>query len=571
LTQQPPSFEAMNRRQFIATGGTALGGLLLPPRVRGFEGSASSARLPPASACLSLPQTVTAKTDDRSFRLATVNRQEWGASGVRVKITSKHGALAVNIESTDAPLRSITLAWPHDHPPQARYLGDAWERAYGDLAWQRLAPKQIMPWYFLEHDGTSTRGFAVRTGCRAMCFWQAEPGAIKLVLDTRSGGAGVHLGRRRLPAAEIVTCQSGPEQSPFQATRALCHLMCRRPRLPRAPVVGSLDWYFTYGNSTARLFLEEAALFAKLTAGCGVKAFALVDSGWAPRDSHPDDPGWHDDQTRTRPFFGSMPDVATQVRQMGLVAGVWIRPLCAHPRDPAAVRLTRDHAFLDPSLPQNLERIRDLARLMRTWGFSVIKHDYTTFDLFGRWGPQLGSELTQDGWSFRHNGKTTAEIILDLYQALRQGCGDDGHLIACNALSHLSAGLTDYFRVGDDSGNNWDRARRFGPNPFAFRLPQHQAFYAIDPDCIGNLKEIPWHYNQQFIRLISESQALLQLSTRLGGIDEEQRGMLREAFRRLARPHPASVEPLDWLEHPLPARWQIGQSVVDMNWNVGNR
>jgi alpha-galactosidase len=196
----------------------------------------------------------------------------------------------------------------------------------------------------------------------------------------------------------------------------------------------------------------------------------------------------------------------------------------------------------------------------------VIKHDFTTFDILGRWGHEMGAALTNDGWTFRDNSKTTAEVILGLYQAIREGCGDDADIIACNAVSHLSAGLFEYYRVGDDSGNNFERAMKYGPNPFAFRLPQHQAFYAVDPDCIANLKEISWRYNRQFVQLIAASGALLQLSTRLGNLGDEQREVLRDACKRIGRTRQA-VEPLDWMERSIPARWRIGSSVVELTWD----
>ena len=34
------------------------------------------------------------------------------------------------------------------------------------------------------------------------------------------------------------------------------------------------------------------------------------------------------------------------------------------------------------------------------WGFELIKHDYTSYDLFGRWGFAMGADLTNPGWHF---------------------------------------------------------------------------------------------------------------------------------------------------------------------------
>ena len=421
-----------------------------------------------------------------------------------------------------------------------------------------------MPWYFMEYDGAATHGFGVKTGCRAMCYWQVDADSLKLVLDTRSGGRGVSLGNRNLRAAEIVARRGRPDESAFQATKAFCTLMCDKPLLPRRPMVGTLDWYYTYGKCTDALFISEAELFAELLDGCGVKGFALVDAGWAPGDRS----SWHEDQTTTHKDFGSIQKVAAGVRALGLAPGIWTRVLCAGPGDPDGVRLPRERRFLDPTLPENLDRIRKLIRLFRSWGFDIVKHDFTTFDIFGRWGFEMGAALTDAGWTFRDDTRTSAEVILDLYRAIREGCGEDGHLIGCNTVSHLSAGLVEYCRVGDDSGNNLERAMKYGPNPFAFRLPQHEAFYAVDPDCVGNLKDIPWKYNRQFIKLVSESGALLETSTRLGELTAEQRAALRDAYKRIGRGSPLEVEPLDWMEKTIPARWRIGGTYVEMDWDL---
>ncbi len=556
----------MNRRQFVRTAGASMGAVLLARanNPSGAKAQATGAPPPPESDILALPDEVTTKTEQEPVALASADRKNWEKKGITVRLERTELSLAVDIASPTERLESVTLAWRRPAKSAALYLGDAWERAYGDLAWKKLDAERIMPWYFMEFDGAATHGFGVKTGCRAMCYWQVDADSLKLVLDTRSGGRGVRLGERTLRAAEIVARQGRPDESSFQATKAFCRMMCDKPLLPRRPMVGTLDWYYTYGKCTEALFVAEAELFAELLEGCGVKGFALVDAGWAPGDRS----SWHEDQTTTHKDFGSIQKVATGVRALGLLPGLWTRVLCAGPKDPDDVRLPRERRFLDPSLPQNLERTRGLLRLFRSWGFDIIKHDFTTFDIFGRWGFEMGAALTDAGWTFRDDSRTSAEVILDLYRAVREGCGEDAHIIGCNTVSHLSAGLVEYCRVGDDSGNNLERAMKYGPNAFAFRLPQHEAFYAVDPDCVGNLKDIPWKYNRQFIRLVAESGALLEISTRLGGLDSGQRTALRDACKLIGRGSPLEVEPLDWMEKTIPARWRIGGRVVELDWDL---
>ncbi len=107
----------------------------------------------------------------------------------------------------------------------------------------------------------------------------------------------------------------------------------------------------------------------------------------------------------------------------------------------------------------------------------MIKHDFSTSDLCGRWGFEMGDAMTADGWAFADRSRTTAEIIIDHYRSIREAAGDDVVVLGCNTIGHLSAGIFEISRVGDDtSGQEWARTRKMGVNTLAFRLPQHGAF-----------------------------------------------------------------------------------------------
>ncbi len=80
----------------------------------------------------------------------------------------------------------------------------------------------------------------------------------------------------------------------------------------------------------------------------------------------------------------------------------------------------------------------------------LVKHDFSTYDLFGRFGPAMGARLTDDGWQFHDPTRTTAEIVLDLYREIR-AAAQDVVLIGCNTVGHLAAGLVDMQRTGDDT------------------------------------------------------------------------------------------------------------------------
>ena len=191
-----------------------------------------------------------------------------------------------------------------------------------------------------------------------------------------------------------------------------------------------------------------------------------------------------------------MAGLAAAIKQHGVRPGIWIRPLYTTAAIPESARLRASpvpgRQIIDPTVPEMLELVRqDIQRLV-TWGFDLVKHDYTCFDLLGRWGFAMGAELTGQNWHFADRTRTTAEVTLDLYRAIRASAGDR-LVIGCNTFGHLAAGLVELQRTGDDtSGRDFHRTRRMGVNTLAFRGPQHRAWFDLDADCAPITSEVPW-------------------------------------------------------------------------------
>lgn len=49
-----------------------------------------------------------------------------------------------------------------------------------------------------------------------------------------------------------------------------------------------------------------------------------------------------------------------------------------------------------------------VSRIVR-WGYRLIKHDFTTYDMFGLWGKDMGFSVTDSASSFSDRGITSAE------------------------------------------------------------------------------------------------------------------------------------------------------------------
>ncbi len=486
-------------------------------------------------------------------------------SGLKVVFTAGAQQAMVAIESPAVPVQRIHLRWKFGLREDVLALGDAWERSYGDLEWRSLQAERVLPWYALLHAEGRTSGMGVKTGAASFAFWQADTSGISLWLDVRNGGNGIVLGNRRLIAATIVQCKGGLEEDSFALAKRLCRSMAQGTPVPAKrgaqPVdilYGSNDWYYAYGQNTHDGILRDSDLVASLAPSGGVKPFTVIDDGY---------------QDTAR--FPSLPGLASAIRERGVVPGLWIRPLRAAANTPANQLLPDSRSpgrlhepgpvAYDPTIPEALHAIASVAAEACEWGFELIKHDFTTWELFGLWGSQMGASPARGNWHFNDRTRTNAEIVTALYRQLRTACGEDRIILGCNTVGHLSVGIFDASRTGDDvSGKEWERTRRTGVNTLAFRAPQHKTFYSIDADCVAITPDVPWSMTQQWMQAVVDSGTVFLISPDPKSIGPDQKQALREAFAQCAE-KPAS-EPLDWMKTRTPATWRTSSATRKYEW-----
>lgn len=556
----------MNRRNFINISGVSIAGLII-------NTSSAFANLPPQY-LLSLPDEIWINSGGQLTALFSTDKLKWTNKDVEVTLQQEALLLKVYVQSPTVSLDNIQLKWKYSSDSTAKYLGDHWERTYGDVSWQGMDANYKMPWYFMQYDGKNTNCFGVQTGTRSICFWQIKSNTIQLTLDTSSGGVGVKLGQRKLHAASIITTKSIEGERPFTTGKRFCKMMCSNPRLPKQPVYGINDWYFAYGNNSSELILQHTALLADLATDINNRPFSVIDAGWAKYSPLlPGDCCWQDDYSRPNDKFKDMGKLAIDVKELGMRPALWTRPLCAAHDDKATLLLPSIEGrndpkkpVLDPSIEENIERVKRNIALYSQWGYEMVKHDFSTYDILGKWGFEMKETITPAGWRFYDNSKTTAEIILHLYTSIREAAGSM-YLIGCNTISHLSAGLFEVNRIGDDtSGNEWERTRKMGVNTLAFRGIQHNNFYAVDADCVGLTNKVAWAKNKQWMQLLAQSGTPLLISAQPDAVGAEQKAFIKKCFTSSAKILPVG-EPLDWMETPVPARWKLDGKVVDFDWS----
>ena len=519
---------------------------------------------------LEQPDRVVAYLGDVAARRVELTRAgaRWrseGAAAVEVEIQVSKEQSSVSIVSPREPVQRVHLRWKRAFAEGCQVLGDAWERSYGDLAWLPMQAERPLPWYALVREGGVTAGVGVKVGAAAFAFWQVDADGISLWLDVRNGGNGVVLGQRMLKAATIRVVVGVREQSAFVVAKALCKALAEdvtvpamRGKLTLRAIYGSNDWYYAYGRNTRDGILRDAELMQSLAPGGEVRPFTVVDDGY---------------QDAAR--FPSMARLAEEIRGRGAVPGVWIRPLRAAEKTPEGILLpaarwraevggTAPPAY-DPTVPEGMKAVTDVAAEARGWGYELIKHDFTTFELLGQWGSQMGASPAQGSWHFNDRTRTNAEIVSELYCALRRACGEDRVIVGCNTVGHLAVGLFDAQRTGDDvSGMAWERTRRMGVNTLAFRLPQHRSFFAVDADCVPITPKVPWALTEQWLRVVAESGSVLLVSPDPRSVGAEQKAALRAAFSTCVRQ--SESEPLDWTETRAPSAWSERGSTKTYEW-----
>lgn len=557
----------MQRRNFLKTSGLSLATLLISDTLLSCHKA--------DDVILSLPDLATAIVNGRDVQLKNSGKETWIHDNLSVQLKKGKSGWLVSIHAPGISLSSVTLHWKIPAKKSSVILNDHWERTYGDVSWHQNTNGEILPWYFMENNGETTTGFGVKTGAKAFCAWQLSPGKLNLNIDTLSGGEGVKLGDRTLEAAEIVTMKSGEGESPFTATRRFMTVMCDKPRIAVAPVYGINDWYFTYGNNSHKLILEHTQLMAPMADGLKNRPFSVIDAGWFNGPiSIGRDCCFGDDMSTPNSSFSDMGKTAAEISKLGMRPAIWTRPLCGSQKAAKSKMLPlikgREAAkpVLDPTIDENREQIKNYFKLYKQWGYEMVKFDFTSDDIFGRWGFEMikAGSMTQPGWHMHDQSKTNAEIVLQLYTDIRESAGDM-YLIGCNTFSHLSAGLFELNRIGDDtSGKEWGRTRKMGVNTLAFRGVQQGAFYGADADCVGLTNLIPWAKNKQWMDLLANSGTPLFISAQPDVTKEEQKKFIKTCFSIASEKLPVG-EPLDWMTNAFPAKWKLNGQARTFNWS----
>lgn len=503
-------------------------------------------------------KTVTAKWENDDYNLDDIN----------VKLNQDNEHLAIFLTAQTSKVKWIKLRWNNlSWDKNVRFLGDAWERGYGDMEWKGMNPNRFMPWYFCAKSEAKSICYGVKVRPSAMCFWQVDSLGMTLFLDVRCGGSGVNLKGRVIKLADVIACEMRDCTS-FEAMQEFCGQMCEDPILPKYPVYGSNNWYYAYGKSSESEILADCDYILNLTKNIENKPYMVIDDCWQEHHRLNEYNGgpW----TKGNEKFPDMKALADKLVQKGVRPGIWVRLLLNEDENIKNEWRLSHNNCIDPTNPEALNYIKEDIKRICNWGYTLIKHDFSTFDLFGKWGFQMSPLVTDDGWHFYDDSLTSAEVVKLLYKAILDASVEASNgetlILGCNTIGHLGAGYMHINRTGDDtSGVDWERTRFMGVNTLAFRLPQHGKFYEIDADCVGIDGGISWSMNKQWADVLAQSGTPLFISVRPNILDETEKQELHEILK-VASKQEHHVIPVDWEETTCPEHWQDKDHNIDCKY-----
>ena len=488
----------------------------------------------------------------------------------RLGFELNNGALAVTLYPTERPYLRVKLRWEGDLSSGLLCLGDGWERiglskmANDEAVWKGIDPRRRMPWYFHLFDGSALHSFGVKTGASVFAWFECDPRGISLWIDTRSGGCAVEL-LEPLVACEIVCREGRDGEIPFRAAEEFCRMMCEKPNLPKEPVFGVNNWYWAYGEITHDSVLDECSYLMEMTQDAVCRPHMIIDDGWQQnRFSHHFGSYNGGPWDKTNAGFSDMAKTADAIHEKGARAGIWMRPLLTClpvPKDAIGIRkCANGGTFLDPSHPYTLELItQDVARI-RSWGYDLIKHDFTTMDT-------VDSVFSVNGNlpAFYDKHHPTAYIMRQLYETIEKAAGG-ATVIGCNTFGHLVAGIHAVQRVGDDtSGRNFEITRADGVGTFV-RLPQNNTFFSHDPDCAAFTELVSHEHNLDFLEAAAITGVTTLASVTPHTLSKESMARIREIYK-IASMGGLGAMPADWLGHREPASFVTSDGKrFDFDW-----
>lgn len=472
------------------------------------------------------PDAVYGATEQSPFRF---EEKANATNDVKYDYVVGKNSAKVIVYPSGSPVKFLKLRFNGDMQHVEAVMGDQWERCGVDypIEWRSVCAGRVLPWFCYAKSKDFIACYGVKTGPDAFVSWQIDPHGVTLFINLLSGNNGTDL-LEPLIACEVVQHESLEGEDAFFVAKRFAKIMCDTPVLPSSPIYGVNNWYWAYGKISRESVKQETEQIVRLCDGVKNRPYMIIDDGWELNRTFGKG-AYLGGPWLPNAKFGSMQATAEDIHAKGAKAGLWFRPLLRIgdiPED-AKHEVTAGGVTLDLTHPYTLEQVESDARSFRSWGFDLIKHDFSTFDTLG-WGtitPNfINDKLTNPNRVCYDKTITMATAIKNLYKAIQRGAGNVD-VIGCNTISHLTAGIHSCYRTGGDtSGRSFEWTRSNGINSM-MRLPLNDTFYLVDPDCACFTERVDTSLNLDFLEMcaITGVTTLASITPNILTDKEEQR------------------------------------------------
>lgn len=296
----------------------------------------------------------------------------------------------------------------------------------------------------------------------------------------------------------------------------------------------------------------------------------VVEGDWEPRkDRFPD----HEVDGVT---VDGMRWMAGQIRERGMIPGIWIAPFTIDP-DSATAKAHPDwladltplgHIFvpadmrpLDLTHPEVRQWLADLFRkLTRDWGYRWIKQDFSYYAMFTT--------------NLHDPDVTPTEAYVDTLAMLREVIGPDVFYLLVSAVG-LTFDAADGNRITLDNQPWWGDPVKSGDQGFkvtvqtvAHRYWMSHGLWVNHPDLL--------FFRDPYGLAMNEARCYASLVALTGGIVKLGESFVamdahpgwREVVYRLLPVYPRTARPLDLFDHEYPERWLLEAGREGRAWHV---
>jgi hypothetical protein len=279
---------------------------------------------------------------------------------------------------------------------------------------------------------------------------------------------------------------------------------------------------------------------------------------------------WREDRFPNGPAW-----LTQQIRDRGLIPGLWMAPFQIYPdaplvtehpdwlADPVALGevILGDSYILDLTHPEVQDYLRELFTTFREeWGFDWLKLDFGYFALFGE--------------DYHQDNTTREEAWRQGVGVIREALGDDAFFMLVGTLG-TNFGILDSGRLGLDSMPIWDwdenamawdeRFEQQGLKP-TLRTSARRYFFqdtvwVNHPDLIffrSNTRDESWPRltqteSEAWCSWVALSGGIVKIGDRLVDLEPEH----INALRKILPAHGAPARPLDLFTTEYPERWHL--------------